>query len=57
VSRERVITFRGEDHTLCITDAEGNWVVYRGGDRHEVSDLTEEEIDWINNYVHDWRTD
>jgi hypothetical protein len=55
--RERVIEFRGEDHTLVIHDAHGNWSIYRGGDCVEVpfTSLTEEEQNELCEYVHDWR--
>ena len=54
--RERVITFRGEDHTITV-DREGNWSIYRGGDCDEIPHerLTEEEFTWISDYVYDWR--
>ena len=55
--RERVITFRGEDHTVVIHDAQGNWSIYRGGDQNELTDLTPAEETELNNYVYDWRTD
>jgi hypothetical protein len=54
--RERVITFRGEDHTVVIHDAQGNWSIYRGGDQNELTDLTPAEEDELNNYVYDWRS-
>jgi hypothetical protein len=56
-SRERVIEFRGEDHTLVIHDSSGNWSIYRGGDSDEVpfTSLTPEEQDYLNDYVYDWR--
>lgn len=57
MSRERLITFRGEDHTLVINDSEGNWSIYRGGDTDEVpfTSLTEEEQNYLCGYVYDWR--
>lgn len=57
MSRERLITFRGEDHTIVV-DRDGNWSIYRGGDCDEVpfTSLTEEEQNYLNDYVHDWRT-
>ena len=57
MSRERVITFRGEDHTITL-DREGNWSIYRGGDSDEIpfTSLTEAEQNELNDYVYDWRT-
>lgn len=56
MSRERLITFRGEDHTIVV-DRGGNWSIYRGGDTDEVpfTSLTEEEQTYLNDYVYDWR--
>lgn len=53
---ERVITFRGEDHTL-VMDGDGNWSIYRGGDSDEIpfDSLSEEEQTFLNDYVYDWR--
>lgn len=54
VARERFIEFRGEDHTIVL-DRDGNWSIYRGGDNDELTDLTEKERDYINDWVYDWR--
>ena len=58
MSKERVVTFRGEDHTIVIHDAEGNWSIYRGGDSDEIpfTSLTEAEQNELNDYVYNWRT-
>lgn len=54
--KERVITFRGVDHTLMI-DGDGNWSLYLGGDNDPIdeSTLTERELNWIYDYIYDWR--
>jgi len=56
MARDRIITFRGEDYTLC-TDASGNWSLYRGGDNNEVTDLTEEETERIDQIIFDGYSD
>jgi hypothetical protein len=58
MTRERTFTFRGQDFTLCL-DADGNWTLYEGGscDPVDESTLTDEEVQKINDYVYDWRTD
>lgn len=53
--RERVISFRGEDHTIVVHDGDGNWSLYRGADCNEVTDLSPKEVDELNDYVYDWR--
>jgi hypothetical protein len=58
VSRERVIEFRGEFHTVVIHDTEGNWSIYRGGDSNEIpfESLTEKEQQDLCDFVYDWRS-
>jgi hypothetical protein len=52
----RLITFRGEDHTLFVEPGTSEWTLYRGASRDEFDDLTEAEVDYLNEYVYDWRT-